>query len=93
MYADLNLIGNDYWHAPEFKVDKFVGDLDAWHFYDPFIPWGSSPDPDADGLTFTFKGNGQVEVSSHFSLCNLIVSRRLLTSQRSAKRDHQRYCI
>ena len=30
-----------------------MGELDARHFYDPFIPYNSSPDPDADGLTFT----------------------------------------
>ena len=46
-YTDFELTpGNDYWHAPEFKVDgKFVGDLDARHFYDAFIPYNSSPGP------------------------------------------------
>ena len=63
--------GNDYWHAPAFKVEgEFVGQLDARDFYTPFIPWDYTPDADADALTFTFKENGYVTVKSSFGLYN-----------------------
>ena len=71
-YTDFEISpGNDYWHAPAFKVEgEFVGQLDARDFYTPFIPWDYTPDADADALTFTFNENGYVTVNSRFSLYN-----------------------
>ena len=42
-------------------------------------------DPEADGITFTFKGNGEVKVSSHFSLYNFDSVTQAFNIHRSAQ--------
>ena len=68
-YIDFEITpGNDTWYAPPFKVDgNFVGTLDANDFYSPFIHSNQTVDPNVDSLTFTFKGDGYVEVNSYFT--------------------------